>query len=260
MIRDHLFSKRAPADPDFRWRGEEVSRVEGLSDGVFALTITLLVVSATAPRSFYDLWVMVRDLPAFVLSLAIIMMAWHTHYVYFRRYGLEDIQTIILNSIFLFLIMFFAYPLKFLCTFLWSLVIGSDPQALFAIPDVVQGLTFFGNDIFGSALAQRVAMMNLYGFGLFGVYATLFLMHYRAYRLRHVLELDGLEIVMTQGALFKHALTTTIAAASLLVLLLTSNPGVSGVVYFLLPVLHAYLSWVARARRRKAKRLLIESD
>jgi hypothetical protein len=203
---------------------------------------------------------MVRDLPAFILSLAIIMAAWHTHYGYFRRYGLEDIQTIILNSVFLFLIMFFAYPLKFLCTFLWFLMIGSDPQALFAIPEIAAGLTFFGTDIFSSALAQRVAMMNLYGFGLFGVYATLSLMHYRAYRLRHILELDALEVVITEGALFKHLLTTTIAAASLLVLFLTSNPGISGVVYFLLPVLYAYLSWLTRVRVKNAKQLLVESD
>jgi hypothetical protein len=34
MIREHLFHKRAPADPMFRWRGGDVSRLEGLSDGV----------------------------------------------------------------------------------------------------------------------------------------------------------------------------------------------------------------------------------
>jgi len=259
MIRQHLFSKRAPADPDFRWRGGDMSRVEALSDGVFALTITLLVVSATAPRSFYDLWLMVRDLPAFVLSLAIIMAAWHTHYSYFRRYGLEDTQTIILNSVFLFLIMFFAYPLKFLCTFLWLLIIGEDTQVLFVIPDIAQGLTFFGTDIFSSALGQRVAMIYLYGFGLLGVYATLSLMHYRAYTLRDVLELDELEVVITESEIFKHTLTTVIAAASLLVLFLTSNPGIAGVVYFLLPVLHAYLSWFKRVRVQKAKQLLVES-
>ena len=33
------------ADQAFRWRGGEVSRLEGLSDAVFAFAVTLLVVS-----------------------------------------------------------------------------------------------------------------------------------------------------------------------------------------------------------------------
>jgi hypothetical protein len=43
MIREHLFEKRLPTDPLFRWRGGGVSRVEGFSDGVFAVILTLLI-------------------------------------------------------------------------------------------------------------------------------------------------------------------------------------------------------------------------
>jgi len=54
LIREHLFDKRAPADSMFRWRGGDVSRLEGLSDGVFAVTLTLLVVSLDVPNTFYE--------------------------------------------------------------------------------------------------------------------------------------------------------------------------------------------------------------
>ena len=42
-------------DHGFRWRGTEISRIEGLSDAVFAVAVTLLVVSLEAPKTFGDL-------------------------------------------------------------------------------------------------------------------------------------------------------------------------------------------------------------
>ena len=41
-------------DHGFRWRGREISRIEGLSDAVFAFAVTLLVVSLEAPKRFED--------------------------------------------------------------------------------------------------------------------------------------------------------------------------------------------------------------
>ena len=42
MIREHVFSGSTPSDKYFRWRGGEVSRLENLSDVVFALCLTML--------------------------------------------------------------------------------------------------------------------------------------------------------------------------------------------------------------------------
>jgi hypothetical protein len=50
MVREHLFNAHAPADPLFRWRGGEVSRLEGLSDGVFGI-LALLVYRAYTLRN-----------------------------------------------------------------------------------------------------------------------------------------------------------------------------------------------------------------
>jgi hypothetical protein len=51
VIREHLFSKHVSADKLFRWRGGEVSRLEGFSDAVFGFGLTLLVVSLEVPQT-----------------------------------------------------------------------------------------------------------------------------------------------------------------------------------------------------------------
>lgn len=45
MLRERSADTGIGAERDFRWRGAAISRVEGLSDAVFAFAVTLLVVS-----------------------------------------------------------------------------------------------------------------------------------------------------------------------------------------------------------------------
>ena len=82
-------SRRA-AKQNFRWRGKEVSRVEGFTDAVFAFAVTLLVVALEVPHTFEGLMDVVRGFPAFVICFTLLMMFWNAHYRYHRRYGLEE--------------------------------------------------------------------------------------------------------------------------------------------------------------------------
>ena len=231
MIREHLFSKRAPTDPKFRWRGGDISRLEGLSDGVFAVTITLLVVSTAVPRTYYELWMTIRDLPVFFSCFAVLMMTWRYHYIFFRRYGLEDFLTSVLNGAFLFVIMFYAYPLKFLASFLWRLILGDSTAFMFQVPEGIVNAPVF----------QRAGMMYFYGLGVIGVFGLLALMVFRAYCLRDQLDLDQVERFLTVTSIRSLLLTVGIAILSVIVLALTSNPGISGVIYFLMGPAHALL-------------------
>ncbi|VAW48094.1 hypothetical protein MNBD_GAMMA03-1608 [hydrothermal vent metagenome] len=230
MMREHLFGKKLGSDPYFRWRGGEVSRIEGISDGIFAITITLLIVSTTATETFYDIWTMVRDLPAVLVSFAFIMSAWFEHYRFFRRYGLEDGLTVTLNSLLLFLIMILAYPLKFLCTFLWYIVIGVNTDVLFVVPADAIGLW--------TEEAQRINMMYFYGFSVLGVFTIMALMHWRVLVLKNRLELDQIELMITRATVRHYLITVFISVLSLLALAWTSSPAIAGFIYFLMPLIH----------------------
>ncbi len=230
MVREHLFHKKMGADPNFRWRGGEVSRAEAIADGVFAITVTLLIVANSSTQRFYDVWVLARDIPAFFISFAMIMYAWFEHYLFFRRYGLADGMTLFLNFVFLFLIMALAYPLKLLTTFLWYLIIGEPTQSLFTLPADTQ--------IMITEFQQRAYMMYFYGAAIVGVFATLLLMHLNALRQSTQLELDQLERLTTLKSVCHHSATVLIAVASLLVLNFSQQPGMSGIVYFLMPIAH----------------------
>ena len=54
-------------EKDFRWRGGEIARIEGLSDAVFAFCITLLVVSLEAPKTFAEFTHMMHGFLSFAI-------------------------------------------------------------------------------------------------------------------------------------------------------------------------------------------------
>jgi small-conductance mechanosensitive channel len=111
VVREGLARKRV-CDDGFRWRGEDVSRIEAFTDAVFAFTVTLLVVSLEVPKTFDELLVDMRGLFAFAICFALLLFVWwYEHYKFFRRYGLSDLPTLWLNSVLLFLVLFYVVSL-----------------------------------------------------------------------------------------------------------------------------------------------------
>src|SRR5215470_1106426 len=121
MIRKAVGENIQRKNKDFRLRGDEVMRIEAFSDAVFAFAVTLLIVSLEVPKSFAELMQTIRGFFAFGISFLFLMLIWFEHNVFFRRYALDDIRTIFLNSCLLFIVLFYVYPLKFLA----SLVLNS---------------------------------------------------------------------------------------------------------------------------------------
>src|SRR5580692_990924 len=120
MLRTKLVEKGIGTEPGFHWRGQEITRFEGLSDAVFGFAITLLIVSLEVPRTFDELLGTMRGFGAFAICFALLIAIWYKQYLYFRRYGLEDTFTIIWNSALLFVVLFYVYPLKFLFSLLFN--------------------------------------------------------------------------------------------------------------------------------------------
>src|SRR6202022_3095140 len=112
----------------FRWRSHEISRIEGLSDVVFAFAVTLLVVSLEVPKTFDELMAVMRGFGAFAICFALLIVVWFNQYKFFRRYGLQDSLTIVLNTALLFVVLFYVYPLKFVFTFLISMFTGHHAE------------------------------------------------------------------------------------------------------------------------------------
>src|SRR6202008_4638652 len=64
MVRARLMRGKG-GDHGFRWRGREVSRIEGLSDAVFGFAIPLLVISLEVPQTFGQLLQAMKGMVAF---------------------------------------------------------------------------------------------------------------------------------------------------------------------------------------------------
>src|SRR5215203_4822419 len=120
MIRRRLMDLQeyTGGEREFRWRGREVTRPEGLTDAVFAFATTLLIVSLEVPHTFTELYALMQGFVPFLLTFAVLSLVWFQHFRFFRRYGLQDTPVVLLNCALLFVVLFYVYPLKFLYTWL----------------------------------------------------------------------------------------------------------------------------------------------
>src|SRR6478609_10264 len=190
---DKLRPVLAKRDHGFRWRGHDISRIEGLSDAVFAFAITLLVVSLEVPKTFAQLRETMHGFVAFGICFALLLLIWHHQYLYFRRYALDDRATFVLNAALLFVVAFYIYPLKFLFTMLIDGLTGYHAmQDGLPVPRMTRG--------------EVSELMMIYSAGFIGLYVIFALLYLHAYRLRDALELTPMEAYETRGVVQENVL------------------------------------------------------
>ncbi len=243
MISKAAKTRHIGVEPGFQWRGDEITRIEGLSDAVFAFAVTLLVVSLEVPHTYNDLFRALHGLPGFVMTFAMLMQIWFEQYKFFRRYGLQDMKTVVLTLTLLLIVLVYVYPLKFL----FNGLLGWVGDLLF--PFVASPQTdFFAN---GPDLAH---LMMLYNVGVVALYGVYFLLFQHAYKLREELQLNKVECFDTRDSMHQAIffICLGIAGISIIVLLPINYVGLSGVIYapacaFYFPI-SSYLSGKKRSR------------
>jgi uncharacterized membrane protein len=249
VIRGILSKREAAVQNGFRLRGlGEVSRVEALSDGVFAFAITLLVVSLEVPRTFDELLVTMRGFLAFAITFAMLFQLWHTQYRFFRRYGLSDNFTVWMTALLLFVVLFYVYPLKFVWTFIVNALLGLGTKVE----------TSAGHFEPVVRAEQVPTMLAVYGAGFAAVFAIFALLYLHAYRRRSALGLNELERFDTVTSAQENALMSLVGLFSV-ALALTRNPrymAAAGMSYWLIgPVMYVHGSFRGRRRKRLAQNL-----
>jgi uncharacterized membrane protein len=181
-------------------RRHDISRLEAFSDAAFAFALTLLVVSLDVPKSYDELMRTMRGFPSFACCFALLVWIWHEHNMFFRRYGLQDGWTVFINSLLLFVTLFYVYPLKFMF----------DSMFAQMAPSAYPGLTRM-------SLEQLSRASGIYGFGFLVLFVIFALLYRHAYNKRAALGLTPLEVFDVKMVAGHHLVSAGVGFVAVLV-------------------------------------------
>lgn len=238
MFRKTIADKLQSGKNEFRFRGHEVRRIEAFSDAVFAFAVTLLIVNLEVPKNFSELMVTMRGFFAFGVSFVLLMMIWYEQNIFFRRYGLDDLKTVVLNCALIFVVLFYVYPLKFLFTLIFSNQIYGEGHSPFVINQ-----TDVSN------------LMAIYGIGYILIYILFSMMYSHTLKKAKELELLPGEIFDSKTKLYKNYILVAIGILSVIVAFMVSSDsaGIAGLVYILIGPALSFFYWYRHKTKRKLK-------
>lgn len=246
MIREQMKNHYVGMNKEFRFRGEVPTRMETLSDAVFALAITLLLISTSSPSNFVQLRAFVYEIIPFALCIALISLLWYEHFIFFLRYGFRSRYIVLLNSLLLFILLFYAYPLKFLTKVIF-LIFGW----------MVSGSEFLGTQFREMMKEGNMAeLMTIYGLGAASLFLVFALMYRYAYKKADELELNEIERFDTKTSITTNLLMASVPMISVILALIFSGNDqlvgmVSGFAYFLYtPIMIIHGNRVTRKRKK----------
>ncbi len=240
--REKEIASTMPADLDtlprlrgFRLRGMEMTRLETFIDAAFAFAISMLVIAPQQiPDNIEALLGAFKNVPAFVASIVVLGIFWRGHWLWSRRYGLEDGVSIFISWALLVTVLIYIYPLKAIFGAMWFLL--SDGQV--------------GQRLGLRTDAEARAIFALFAIGFTALALEIVLLNLRAWQLREPLRLDAREKFITRWEILGWSMPVAVGLVSLvLALTLPSNQiAWSGWVYFSMAILVP----IQRARRRCA--------
>jgi uncharacterized membrane protein len=244
MFHERTGAHLVPPEPHFRWRGGEITRLEGFTDAVFAFAVTLLVVSLEVPRTFDELLMAMKGFFAFAICFTILTQVWYFHYKFSRRYGLQTVYTVVLNAALIFVVLFYVYPLKFLFTLAVGSLSGGRTVPIEQLSHMVK------------TTHELSQLWLIYSAGVIAVYGLFALLYHYAYRMRVKLELNEYETLSTRNAIIHFAglAGVGVAVAIAALVLPAAYVGYAGFLFFL----NGIWGWAAGTVMGKQQRLVLE--
>lgn len=244
MTRHEEISTGLPVDLDdlphlngFRLRGLNMTRLEGFVDATFAFAITMLIIAGQqVPDDVAALLAAFRDVPAFAASIAVLAIFWKGHWLWSRRFGLEDNISIYISWAMIFTMLIYVYPLKVVFGGMFYLLSGGRAGHVATVHDITQGRQLFA----------------AYALGFGAIALEILLLNWRAWHLREPLRLNAEEQVLTRAAVTGWSVPALVALLSLIFALVLPPQHLSwsGWVYYSLAVLvPLHRRWSTRSLR-----------
>src|SRR5438128_4261242 len=185
----------------FRLRGMEMTRLETFIDAAFAFAISMLVIAAQQiPDNIQALLAAFKNVPTFICSIAVLGIYWRGHWLWSRRYGLEDGVSILISWTLIVTILIFISPLKAIFGALCNLLINGQVRQPFSLH---------------TTEAEARTIFAIYALGLIAISAEILLLNLRAWQLREPLRLNARERLMTRGELTGWSIPVGVGIVSL---------------------------------------------
>ena len=244
-------SSALPADLDslprlrgFRLRGIAMTRLETFIDAAFAFAISMLVIAAQQiPDDIASLLAAFKNVPTFICSIAVLGIFWRGHWLWSRRYGLEDSVSILISWALIVTILIFIYPLKAIFGAMWYLISNGQVGHQFSLH---------------TTEAQARTIFAIYALGLIAISAEIVLLYLRAWQLRGPLRLNARERLMTRGELTGWSIPVSVGIVSLVFSFTLPIEQIAwcGWVYFLMAImLRVHGFWHRRRLKEEVEML-----
>ena len=208
----------------FRLRGIAMTRLETFIDAAFAFAITMLVIAAQQiPDDIETLLAAFKNVPAFVASIIVLGIFWRGHWLWSRRYGLEDSVSILISWAMIVTILIYIYPLKAIFSSMWFLLSGGR----------------VGHVLGPHSETEVRALFAVFALGFTAIALEMVLLNLRAWQLREPLRLNARERAMTFREVTGWSIPVGVGIISLILALSVPREQIewSGWVYFSMAIL-----------------------
>ena len=178
-----------------------MTRLETFIDAAFAFAISMLVIAAQQiPDNIQALLAAFRNVPTFICSIAVLGIFWRGHWLWSRRYGLEDGRSILISWVMMITILIFIYPLKAIFGSMWYLLSNGQMGQRLSLHTTEE---------------QARALFAVYALGTIAVSAEILLLNLRAWQLREPLRLNSRERLATRGELMGWSIPVSVGVVAL---------------------------------------------